>query len=297
MRLIIFAWGIISLVLFLYLIRMRMEIRSINRQLENRWKKESKQLITLSYQNKGLVQLISNVNQCLKREEKALQKQRQKEKEFKQLIANVSHDLRTPLTAISGYLQLVEKDQTSENKNLNVAIKYSKELGGLVEHFFEYSYLVDAKIEYETEKINLSNLVVNVLADSVHLFEERNMEIFFKETMNCYVIANHEVVVRIIQNLIRNCLTHSKGMVSVWVEENEMGEIHFKNPIKENQVLDVERLFERFYTGDFARRKTTGLGLAIVKLLTENMNGHVYAKVVEQQLEIVVCLPVARGDE
>lgn len=285
--------AMLCLILILYVIVLRLQLRSINYQLQKRALEESRQLLTLSFQNKELTQLALNVNRCLTAEEKSLNQARKSEKDFKQLIANLSHDLRTPLTAIRGYLQLIAHGDLSisEKKNLDVAMRYTDELGQLIEHFFEYTYLVDAKPEMNLQELNLTNLVMEVLADSVTMFEEQGIAIEIEEGPGVMAFADREMTIRILQNLIRNCIAHSGGNLKVWIDSDIMARIHFQNPLKPNYHVDPSRIFDRFYTGDSSRHRTTGLGLSIVKLLSKWMGGKAEAAMNDNLLELIISLP------
>lgn len=289
--------GILSFLIILlvaYIIFLQLQLRNINQQLTKRLVEHTRQPISLELINKELNTLAVNINKCLKAEELLRLDSLREEKRFKEMIANISHDLRTPLTAIKGYQQLMEKGKLTENQRyrLKIAQKYAKELEGLIEHFFEYSYLVTADTELNIEGINLTNLVTECLAESVTALEEKNLSVQFEETLPVLAFVDKEMTTRIIQNLIRNCTTHSNGdiRVSIMAEKNAI--ISFKNPVKNPCEIDVNLLFERFYTGNKARSNSTGLGLSIVKLLTDQMGGSTSASLKEDVLEISVEFPL-----
>jgi signal transduction histidine kinase len=279
---------VISLVL--YIIFLQLQLSNINRQLTKRLTEHTRQPISLELINKELNTLAVNINRCLRAEELLRLDGIREEKHFKEMISNVSHDLRTPLTAIKGYQQLMEKGELSveQHQKLKIAQKHANELGGLIEHFFEYSYLVNADPELKIEKINLTNLVNECLAESVVSFEENNLTVYFEETAPVLVLANREMTTRIIQNLIRNCNQHSSGDIKVQLFISENAVVSFSNPVKNIAEIDVKQLFDRFYTADKARRKSTGLGLAIVKLLAEQMGGNARASLQGGVIEIRV---------
>jgi signal transduction histidine kinase len=282
--------------LTLYIALLQRQMRSINQQLGKRLTRNTRQTVSLQLINRELNQLAANINKCLKAEETLRLESVREEKRFKELIANISHDLRTPLTAIKGYQQLMGNGKLTadQQKKLQVAQKYADELGRLIEHFFEYSYLVNAEPKLNLERINLTNLLTECLAASVSSFEERGLMVRFAEAPSVFVLADQEMTVRIVQNLIRNCVAHSAGDVVVLVSASEEAVISFKNPVEYATEIDVKRMFDRFYTGDRARSKTTGLGLPIVKLLAEQMGGAVSADLQENELAIQVELPLCR---
>ena len=276
-----------------YIALLQHQFRNINRQLEKRLTGEIKQPIRLDLINRRLNQLTANINKCFKAEEILRLESVREEKQFKELIANISHDLRTPLTAIKGYQQLLEKSELTDDqqKKLQIAIKHTADLGHLIEHFFEYSYLLNAEIKLNMERINLTYVVTECLAASIATFEKRGLMVQLKETKPVFVLADQEMLVRIVQNLIQNCVLHSSSNVMVEIsamENSENATISFKNLVENATEIDVKRLFDRFYTRDQATRKTTGLGLSIVKLLAEQMGGTVGASLLGKELEIVV---------
>ena len=282
--------------LTVYIALLQWQISSINQQLDKRFTGNTRQPVSLQLINRELNQLTANINKCLKAEENLRLESVREEKKTKELIANISHDLRTPLTAIKGYQQLMGKGELTadQQKKLNIAQKYADELGCLIERFFEFSYLVNAEKELNVNRINLTNLVTECLASFVTSFEEQGIVVHFEQAPPVFALADQEMTVRIVQNLIRNCVDHSAGDVVVVLSTFENAVISFKNPVKDTGEIDVNRMFDRFYTGDRARRKTTGLGLSIVKLLCDQMGGFVTASLHECELRIQVELPLSR---
>jgi len=284
---------IVIMILIIYLIFIRTQLRNMSRQLDKRLLEHTRQPISLEMINKDLNQLVAKINQCFKAEETLRLNGIREEKKFKEMIADISHDLRTPLTAITGYQQLINSGELNEDqrKKLNIAMKHAKELGQLIEHFFEYSYLVNTEPELQIEYFNLTKLLTECLVAAITTLEEHNLKVCFEEAPVIYLSADKQKVTRIIQNLIRNCIQHSEGDIMVKVIGGKDTMIVFANPVKNADELDVNRIFDRFYTGDKARRHSTGLGLAIIKLLTEQMGGRTGALLQDGLLEIKVTFP------
>lgn len=285
----------IIIILVIYIAIIQKQFININNQLNKRVKEKSREYISVELINKELSNLVSNINRALKEEENSKLISLREEKKFKELIANISHDLRTPLTAIKGYQQLMEKEDMSkeQREKLLIAEKHADDLGNLIEHFFEYSYLISAEPEMNIEKLNLSNIVTECIADSVTLFEERNIQVNIKDSKApIFILGDKEMIIRIINNLIRNSALHSAGNVEVEIFKDTKAYLIFRNPVSNPSEINAQRIFDRFYTGDKSRGQSTGLGLSIVKLLTEKMEGQVYGEVKGNIIEIKLDFPI-----
>jgi signal transduction histidine kinase len=284
------------LVIFLtgYITILQLQLRGINHQLAKRLKEHTRQTVSIELINRELNVLAVNINKCLKAEENLRLESIREEKHFKGMITDISHDLRTPLTAIKGYQQLIEKGILTEDQRakLLIAEKHTDELGRLIEHFFEYAYLVNAEPVLQIEKINLTNLTAECLAGSITAFEKNNLAVNFHETKPVFVLADKEMTIRIIENLIRNSIQHSESDIDVEISTSKNAVISFKNFVENSSEIDVKKLFDRFYSSDKARIRTSGLGLSIVKLLAENMGGCAEAELKNGNLEILVKLPL-----
>lgn len=270
---------ILVFILIAYIAFIQKQLRSINRQLNKRLSENTRQPLTIDLFSKTINRLAININRCLKLEEKQRLEGIREQKQFKELISNISHDLRTPLTAIKGYQQLLEKENLSNTQleKLYTAQKYTDELGDLIEHFFEYSYLITARVEPSLEKINLTNLAIDCVLSYIGIFEEKNISVNIEETPPIYVLGDKNMLTRVIENLLNNCAKHSLGDIDVKIESKSKARITFINPVNPNININVDKLFHRFYTGDSTRNKSTGLGLSIVEFLVEQMNGNVGA--------------------
>ena len=176
-------------------------------------------------------------------------------------------------------MSFIEKEILSDAQleKLHTAQKYTDELGNLIEHFFEYSYLITARIEPSLEKINLTNLTIDCVLSYIGIFEEKNISVNIEETPPIYVLGDKNMLTRVIENLLNNCAKHSLGDIDVKIESKSKARITFINPVNPNININVDKLFHRFYTGDSTRNKSTGLGLSIVEFLVEQMNGNVGA--------------------
>ena len=284
------------LILFLYIIFILKQLKSINKQLDKRLIENTRQPINIELFNKTITNLSKNINRCLKLEEKRRLESINDQKQFKELISNISHDLRTPLTSIKGYQQLLEKTPLDKHQVqlLKTAQKSTDELGLLIENFFEYSYLVTAKTEPNLEKININNLIVECVLSYIAIFEEKNLNVNIKETPPVFVLGDKNMLIRIIENLLNNCAKHSLGDIDIKIEFLQNAKITFTNPINQDTNINVDKLFHRFYTSDSTRNKSTGLGLSIVEFLVKQMDGNVgaYLNKTDHTLSIFFEIPL-----
>lgn len=244
--------------------------------------------------NKNLTELTGNLNKLLIFEEKSRIQSICNENKIKEMITNVSHDLRTPLTAVKGYMELLFRSlqEEKQKKTASIIIKHIDQLDKLINCFFELSYLEISNDNIELSKVNLTNTLCNTIVNYIYEFEKKDMKVGINTEEPFYVIGNEEMIIRIIENLIKNCLVHSDGNVRVNIsEENKNIVLSFENKVKEAEKIDIDNLFDKFYVADKSRNKTTtGLGLSIVKKLCEKMNGSVKAVLNENVLDIKVTL-------
>lgn len=284
------------LILFLYIIFILKQLKSINKQLDKILIENTRQPLNIELFNKTITNLSKNINRCLKLEEKRRLESINDQKQFKELISNISHDLRTPLTSIKGYQQLLEKTPLDKHQVqlLKTAQKSTDELGLLIENFFEYSYLVTAKTEPNLEKININNLIVECVLSYIAIFEEKNLNVNIKETPPVFVLGDKNMLIRIIENLLNNCAKHSLGDIDIKIEFLQNAKITFTNPINQDTNINVDKLFHRFYTSDSTRNKSTGLGLSIVEFLVKQMDGNVgaYLNKTDHTLSIFFEIPL-----
>lgn len=276
------------------LIHIKLQLRSLSGQLNKRLNEGTRNYVHVSLLDYSVSRLAAEINKCFVQDDQAKQTLEHEEKQFRETIANISHDLRTPLTSIKGFLQLLERENPTEAqcKRLIVIKKHTNELGDLIEHFFEYSYLLSNDSELNYERFCLTDETAECIAAAVLQLEEKGINVNLGQFNRVLLTADREKTTRIIQNLIRNCIQHSGGNITVDVtEENGTARLTISNPVSDPSAIEPERLFDRFYTAEKSRRKSTGLGLSIVRLLAEQMNGKAYATLEGDRLSITVELP------
>lgn len=291
------VFGITIVILAAYLISLQKQLRSVNKQLSMRLDENKPQPLSIELINKNLNNLTMDINKLLKKEEEQEIQRTREEKDFKEMIANISHDLRTPLTAIKGYQQLIASEDLSEKQRekLIIAEKHTDELSGLIDHFFEYSYALNAEHNLKYEKVEISQLVAECLAGHVSMFEDRDISVNFETDSFAYAYVDKEASMRIMQNLVKNAAQYSASDVTIRIYTSDIITLIFSNAV--NSDIDVEHVFNRFYTGDKTRARSGGLGLSIVRLLTEQMEGETHARMDGNILSIFVSFPRYDEDE
>ncbi|MDQ0087884.1 signal transduction histidine kinase [Paenibacillus anaericanus] len=212
------------------------------------------------------------------------------EQEFRQAVANISHDIRTPLTSIFGYIQLLEAESiTPEEKLEYVAIvkNRTRRLQALLNDFFELSVIESLDYPLQTEKLGMTVLLSEILVGFYDSFNERNItpEIRLPEE-NVSVYADESAVRRVVENLLVNTVKHTTGHVEIsFKRQQETADLTIVNDAKELAGSDVNLIFDRFYTADRTRSsQASGLGLSIAKSLMNKMDGTLTAELDGEKL-------------
>lgn len=280
------------ILLISYVFHLKVQIRSIAKQLENILEGKTEKKIDISLLDKDIEYLAGNINRNINFQKQLRIEVLRDEQKLKDSIANISHDLRTPLTSIMGYLQLLEKSELSEKQRekINILKKKSETLQNLVTSFFEITVIENNNIHINLEKINLNNFLSDALLQNIVSFKEAGIEpIFDLLSTTIFIEADKMVLQRIVQNLISNILKYGSNYVKISLTRKENVELSFANKVKEPEKIDVNLLFEKFYTADRSRSSgSTGLGLCIVKLLAEKINAKAYAEIEEDILTLKI---------
>lgn len=213
--------------------------------------------------------------------------------ELKAAVTNISHDLRTPLTAICGYMELLSEEQMSETAREYLAIIENRifAMKELTEELFRYSVLLSADSGMEREKLSLNAALEECVAAYYGAFMAAGIEprITLPEEPVIRML-NSQAVSRILSNIMSNALKYSDGDFSVTLQED--GTVDFRNRAKGLDVVQVGHLFDRFYTVN-SGQNATGIGLSIARTLTEALGGQIGAAYEEKMLHIWLRFPEA----
>ena len=271
--------GVFAVVIIILAIKVRMMQKSMDEICDcvsEHLSSDTNQLITVSSSDKHVRHLASEIARQLTE----LRRQRRQyingDRELKEAVTNISHDLRTPLTAICGYLELLEAEEMTDNTRQYVEqiANRTEALKALTEELFRYS-VVSSVSALSYEKVNVGRVLEDTLISFYGAFEQKNITPNISLPDGVIIRSlDKSALSRIFGNIISNAVKYSDGDFSVTM--TDAGEITFSNTASELSSVDVGKLFDRFYTVDSAR-KSTGLGLSIAKLLTERMGGCIAA--------------------
>lgn len=277
---------IIFLLVKLYLVKK--SAREISEAFAEKIGNDTNTLIDISSRDADMIALAENINTQLKLLRKEQLQYYQGNIEVKNAITNISHDIRTPLTAIYGYLEMMQKtdDEEKKAKYINIMKDRAELMKQLTEELFRYSVVLSDDNKMETEDV----FVNQVLAESISSFypELSGRGIVPEITITQKRIIrklNKEALQRVFSNIINNAVKYSDGDLKITLYEN--GDIEFSNTAKGISAVEVERLFDRFYTVEAAHH-STGLGLSIAKTLVGRMGGIIKAEYKADKLIIKI---------
>ena len=267
--------GILLLVIFALMGKiyfLRRSAREITEAFHDRLAADTNVLIDISSRDPYLRKLASEINVQLRQLRKERRRYQQGDLELKEAVTNISHDLRTPLTAICGYLDLLEREEKSENveRYLSQIENRVEALKSLTEELFRYSVITSSQ-DLKPERLDLVRALEDNLLSFYGIMQEKGIRpVIDLPEEPVYRELDPAALSRIFSNIISNALKYSDGDFSVTMSDD--GCITFSNKAKELDPVAVGRLFDRFYTVE-ANRNSTGLGLSIAKQLTEQMGG------------------------
>lgn len=304
-------WFIISIILFvicmILIIKIYLnnkDIKKIGENLEEILTNDTNNLITVSTSNKQIKKVAGKLNTELKKLRKVKIQYENGSEELKRTITNISHDMRTPLTAISGYIELMENNIEAEEANnskskimrreenkqkyLKIIKRKTSELIELTEQLFKFSTTMDTLWKIDKENCCINEILEEILAEYYSIFKKKNIvpEINICNEM-IYKNLNKNSLIRIFENILSNMIKYSDGNFKIKLERS--GKIIFSNKAKKLDTTTVQKIFDRYFTVENANN-VTGVGLSIAKQLVEINKGNIIAKYMDGNLVIEVQL-------
>ncbi|MBP3297107.1 MAG: HAMP domain-containing histidine kinase [Lachnospiraceae bacterium] len=281
---------IIILLLCAKIVLMKKAIREVTDEFSDRVESDTNTLIDVSTGDKDIVRLAETLNSRLRVLRAEHLQYHQGNAELKAAITNISHDLRTPLTAICGYIDMLQNTGDKEKQVHYLAIM--KERAGmmkqLTEELFKYSVILSEEEELEVENVFINQLLAESISGFYPALSERGITPDIRLTEHRIERrVNKAALTRVFSNLLNNAVKYSDGDLSITL--GDTGEILFKNHAKGLSTVEVEQLFHRFYTVE-AGHHSTGIGLSIAKTLIERMHGSITAAYENEKLTIRIML-------
>jgi signal transduction histidine kinase len=285
--------GIAALFIVLFLLN-RYNINNIKKELKKIKNIKTNEQLKLVAPNKNIEEMIDEINFILEKSQNDRIAHEKSESELRKQIANISHDLRTPLTSILGYVQLIKDESTSEEEKqeyLDIIEKRSKVLQNLITSFYDLSRLEANEYSLEFKSVNIESVLREIVAAFYNDFIDKGFEVEadLQEKLPT-IIADENAVIRIFTNIFQNALKHGcKTMLISQRQENGVIISTFSNRVENFTQEDLEHVFDRFFTADRMRTgQNTGLGLTIVKKLAESMGHEVSASLEDNVFTIEV---------
>lgn len=282
-----------TLLLALKLASLHRAADELRREFSARIKEDTNVGIDISIRDRHIRLLAADMDRQLHLLRKEYLRCTHGDQELKNAVTNISHDLRTPLTAICGYMDLLEKEQASPvvKEYLAIIDNRVQALKQLTEELFRYSVLLSVDSYHEREALSLNNMLEECIAGYYAALKKAGIEPDIQLSMQQVVRSlNKQALMRIFSNVISNALKYSAGDLAVLLTTD--GTIHFQNHAPGLDALSTAKLFDRFYTVESARPQgATGLGLSIARTLAEDMGGSMSASYADGVLDIVIAFP------
>ncbi|MGL4760025.1 MAG: histidine kinase dimerization/phospho-acceptor domain-containing protein [Sarcina sp.] len=292
MSVLVIILGVIIIGLSIYISKLNKSIKEISKSIEeNRGEYIN---IRTDSSNQNLELLVERVNDLYDESQSINAENKRIEEEIRRSIANMSHDLRTPLTSVMGYIQLLEDENLSgeERKEYTKVIKRRTEnLQKLVTSFFDLSRLNSGEYKFNYKKVEIKDILCDTVATYYNDFVSTGIEPTIEIDENISeMISDEGAISRVFSNLIGNMIKHGDGDFKIELKEEE-GYIlsRFSNRAKYIDEDKVNKLFDRFYTADSSRNdRNTGLGLSIAKTFVEKLGNQINAKYIKKNLVIEI---------
>ena len=266
---------------------MQISAEEIRTAFHERLETDTNTLIGISGRDRALRRLASDINDQLRLLRAQRQRYQQGDRQVKDAVTNLSHDLRTPLTAICGYLELLERQNLTPDaqRYLRYIEERAQTMKDMTEELFRYSLAV-SEPRLELRPVDLRRALEDALLSFYGAFDQAGItpKLSLAQPERTFLL-DVTALNRILGNIVSNALKYSGGDFIVTLDKE--GRIACSNLAPGLDALDAGRMFDRYYTVDAARH-STGLGLSIARRLTEQMSGTIRAEYSDGRLTVIL---------
>lgn len=285
------------LLLTISLCQYKRQIKSFIQVVKKRRDMDVRQPVTVDFFNKYITELAIILNEYTEMAKRLSMQYQNDSRQLKNVIAGISHDFRTPLTAAAGYLQLLDKSEDLSERDreyLNIAMRKVTYLKLLSDDFFEVSSLEANDEELELSRINLGNFLSECILQQYGWMEEQGLQTDFRlPEEDIFIETNEHYLRHIVENLFSNIRKYVRSYAGIKVVPHmETVILIFENDLTSEADIDIECIFEPFYRGNARSNEGSGLGLYVVKCMAERLGYKVCAEchkgMFELQLEILL---------
>lgn len=281
----------VAVAMALILISLLSQMKSIRSQVHFISRNDTNKRISFYGKSRSFRRLAKDINEIIDSYDERHDRILREDKEIKDTLTNMSHDIRTPLTSLKGYFELLDQTDDPEERKKYTNIIYGRieSLSEILETMFLYTKVSNVNFKISIDPIECSKIILETMFEYYDDFQEKGYDVDIDVDEGIRILGNEQSLKRIMQNLIRNSLVHGGGDVklSVKPEEGKKVKIILDNLLEEGQHPDPNRVFDRYYKGDASRHTgSSGVGLSVVKKLVESMNGDITAFVGDGRFRI-----------
>ncbi len=278
------------MVLIIYIFYINTSIKDVSKSLKRINDEKTLENVYVSLGHKGIEELAKEINKSTERTRICEAKNVSSNARINEMITSISHDLRTPMTSILGFVQLIKKGDFKEDY-IDIIEERATTLQILINEFYSLSLSNNNNSSSSFKKTNLTKILKEALLGFYNIVESKGLDLeIFISNEECFVLSDENTLYRILENLLSNICKYSKDKASISLISDEK-EITMKliNNLVDVNTLNADKIFDMFYRADKSRNtQGSGLGLAITKNLVELMDGSIGAEVIKEELVISV---------
>ena len=291
MVVIIVLLSAVAVAMALILISLLSQMKSIRSQVHFISRNDTNKRISFYGKSRSFRRLAKDINEIIDSYDERHDRILREDKEIKDTLTNMSHDIRTPLTSLKGYFELLDQTDDPEERKKYTNIIYGRieSLSEILETMFLYTKVSNVNFKISIDPIECSKIILETMFEYYDDFQEKGYDVDIDVDEGIRILGNEQSLKRIMQNLIRNSLVHGGGDVKLSVKPEEGKKVNIKldKLLEEGQHPDPNRVFDRYYKGDASRHTgSSGVGLSVVKKLVESMNGDITAFVGDGRFRI-----------